>query len=251
MRSKQNHFPNSLWDLIRSGLDHAQKSIPEPWMAAFDADGTLWDCDVGENFFHYQIGNSNLPNLPADPWQHYLDWKMRDRLAAYLWLAQINKGQNINTVLNWAKQAVGQSSDFQVFDSQAQLIKELQDRGVDVYIVSASVEWAVVPPAALLGVARENVIGVRTKVENNVVTDRGEFPVSWGPGKPVALAQAAPGKNLILASGNTNGDAPLISAASHVHLAVRSKTNMEGPLWQSEIDLFKIAQEKSWLMHVF
>ncbi len=251
MKSNQIPFSKSLWDLIRSGLDQAQKSLPPPWIAAFDADGTLWDCDVGENFFHYQIKNSNLPNLPKDPWQHYLEWKKRDRLAAYLWLAQINRGQNIDNVLAWAKQSVDQSSDFHIFDSQALLIKELQSRGIEVFVVSASVEWAVVPPAALLGIPRNNVIGVRTKIAGGIVTDQGEFPVSWGPGKPMALAQVAHGKNLVLASGNTHGDAPLISGASHVRLAVRSNSNTQGPLWQSEIDLFKIAQEKSWLMHVF
>lgn len=251
MKSSPSVFPKHVWDHIRTQLDLAQKSIQAPLVAAFDADGTLWDNDVGEDFFHFQIQHCNLPGLPSDPWNHYLEWKKRDRLAAYLWLAQINKGQKIATVLNWAADAVKANTEFQIFDSQHLLIRELQSRSIEVYVVSASVEWAVVPPANLLGVPRANVIGVRTKVVEGIVTDEGEFPISWGPGKPVALSNVARGKHLVLGSGNTDGDAPLISAASHVHLAVRSSANTSGGLWEAENGLFEIARVKAWTRHVF
>ncbi|MBX9767264.1 MAG: haloacid dehalogenase-like hydrolase [Bdellovibrionales bacterium] len=251
MKPRPSEFPSTVWDHIRTQLDEAQKSLQVPLIAAFDADGTLWDNDVGEDFFHFQIKHSNLPNLPPDPWTHYIDWKKKDRLAAYLWLAQINKGQTIATVLDWANQAIKANAEFRIFGSQQQLIRELQSRKIEVFVVSASVEWAVVPPAGLLGVPRSNVIGVRTKVVDGVVTDQGEFPISWGPGKPLALSNVTAGKHLVLGCGNTDGDAPLISGASHIRLAVRSSTNTSGGLWQAENGLFEIAKEKSWTMHVF
>lgn len=249
---KTNHAPFSTqtWDQIRSSLDRAQRASPGPWIAAFDADGTLWDTDVGEDFFHYQIKNSNLLGLPADPWNHYMEWKKKDRLAAYLWLAQINKGQKVENVLSWAQRAIETNPEFRVFESQRQLIKELLSRGIEVFVISASVEWAVVPPAVALGVPRKNVIGVRTTVTDGVVTDKGEFPVTWGPGKPEALVNVARRKELVLASGNTIGDAPLLRCSSGVKLAVRSNSNTEGPLWQSEVDLFEAA-EKDWITHIF
>src|SRR3954465_9066861 len=60
-------------------------------VAAFDADGTLWNTDLGEAFFYYIIKNQLVP-LPADPFGHY-NW-MKDNVshtAAYVWLAQILK----------------------------------------------------------------------------------------------------------------------------------------------------------------
>jgi phosphoserine phosphatase len=251
MKPSPSEFSGAIWDKMRSQLDQAQKALPGPWVAAFDADGTLWNNDVGEDFFNFQIKQCSLPNMPADPWKHYTEWKERDRLGAYLWLAQINKGQKLETVLAWAQKALENNEEFCAFPSQIKLIQELQSRHIEIYVISASVEWAVIPPARLLGVPKSNVLGVRTKVVDGIVTDQGEFPITWGPGKLEALAKVCPGKRLIFAVGNTSGDSPLVSCASHVRMAVRSKSNVEGPLWQSEMDLAQIAQEKAWLTHEF
>src|SRR5437588_7513896 len=84
-------------------------------VAAFDADGTLWDADLGEALFHYQIKHKLVP-LPADAWNHYEEMKEKvSRRAAYLWLAQINKGVPIATVNEWARTAVAEMGPIPIF----------------------------------------------------------------------------------------------------------------------------------------
>ena len=53
---KYKTFSPELWQLIDRTLDEVLKSNPSP-VAAFDADGTLWDTDLGENFrFRQELG---------------------------------------------------------------------------------------------------------------------------------------------------------------------------------------------------
>ena len=68
---KYKAYSKEIWDRINTALDYALAKDAEP-VAAFDADGTLWDTDLGEAFFHYQIDNK-LVSLPSEPWSHYQD----------------------------------------------------------------------------------------------------------------------------------------------------------------------------------
>ncbi|MEZ4870800.1 MAG: hypothetical protein R2827_00875 [Bdellovibrionales bacterium] len=61
-------------------------------IAAFDADNTLWNIDVGETYFQYLIDNE-LVELPQDPWEYYHSLRNGPNPPeGYLWLAQIMKG---------------------------------------------------------------------------------------------------------------------------------------------------------------
>lgn len=66
-------YSDATWELIKQTLKK-KKSEGQKLLAVFDADGTLWDCDLGENFFQYQIDHKQVP-LPENPFQHYLDMK--------------------------------------------------------------------------------------------------------------------------------------------------------------------------------
>src|SRR4051812_277802 len=115
---KYKNFPSEFWDLLSKALETERKTNSRP-VAAFDADGTLWDTDLGENFFKWQVQHSNLPDLPKDPWRHYRDWKEGDDpRPAYLRLAQINKGQSLKQVQGWAEQAVKAHEPLPIFEEQ-------------------------------------------------------------------------------------------------------------------------------------
>src|SRR5690606_26732338 len=121
-------------------------------IAAFDADGTLWDTDMGENFFQYQIDH-NCIELPEDPWKHYDNLKEKSHPEAYLWLAQVLEGQPIEKVRKWAKESLKTyQNGVPIFSWKRDLISFLQSHKVDVYIVTASITWAVEPAAELLGI---------------------------------------------------------------------------------------------------
>lgn len=90
---KYKDFSPEIWKTLEAQLAKALDSNTQP-IAAFDADGTLWDIDLGESFFQFQIDRKLVP-LPADPWAHYLALLPEGPRKAYLWLAEINQGVQI------------------------------------------------------------------------------------------------------------------------------------------------------------
>lgn len=247
-----NHveFSAELRIQIESELERHLQSEVSPHYAAFDADGTLWEVDAGETFFKYQMEHSNLKGLPTDPWNHYQEWKEKDPMAAYLWLAQINKGATLSQVRRWGHECLKKQSHWPVFEAQKQLIQWMRSRGVRVYVVTASIKWAVEPFAQLLGLHYDDVIGVETVTRHGIITDEQKGPITWKEGKAEALLERTQGVQPIFCSGNTMGDAALLESSQLLKLAVSSS----GPgheLYETETSLKKLAQEKTWLSHSF
>ena len=118
-------FPNEFWQNLEKTITEL-KTTNTNLIAAFDADGTLWDVDLGENFFQYQIDQKQV-SLPADPWNHYLEMKKvnDDPRAAYLWLAQINAGKSLEQVRDWAQIAFESIVPAPIFSEQKKLIAVL------------------------------------------------------------------------------------------------------------------------------
>ncbi len=221
--------------------------------AAFDADGTLWDIDIGELFFHYQIQKCRLPNMPADPWRHYIDLKTVDRIKAYYWLAQINFGQTLSQVQSWSETALREYGPIPILKSSAGLVEFLRANGVEVFVVTASVKWAVEPAAALLGIDRSHVLGMATEVVGGVVSDRPVPPATYLQGKADALLLATGGVAPIFCAGNTVGDTALLNASSGVRLAVRTQStgDVDNHLLEDELGLYKEAVKREWLSHAY
>ncbi len=236
-------FYNDLSDTI-FGL---KKQNIKP-IAAFDADGTLWRVDLGEVFFEYQIKNTLVP-LPQKPWDYYLTLKKKnnDPREAYLWLAQICEGFSINVVRSWAKQAVHElkSPDKWIYQRQKELIDFLLDHQVDVYIVSASITWAIEPGASLLNIPPENVLAVETQIINGFVTQQQNGPITYRQGKTEKLLSLTQGQPPFLACGNTLGDQFLIESATHFKLAVTGAPK-GSLLFAAEEELQNLALNQGW-----
>ena len=245
------HFQDEFKKTLYSKIDQALAEGAAP-IAAFDADGTLWDTDIGENFFDYEINNCNLTALKAigDPWAYYTANKNPDPRVAYAWLAQINKGYSLAQVQAWAKQAIDSIQPVPVLQPMKELIDFLKSRQVEVFIVTASVKWAVEPAASLVGVDFDHVLGITTKVLNNHVTDEVEYPITWRDGKAEAILQRTKNVKPLLAAGNTYGDIALINTASHINLAVSTQSEKNG-LYEEEIRLCEEAKTRKWIFHEF
>ncbi len=223
-------------------------------VAAFDADGTLWDTDLGENFFQYQIKH-RLVSLPEDPWNYYVQLKKQnnDPRSAYLWLAQIAQGQKIETVRDWAQKAFETLKPYPIFDEQKKLIDLFLKNNVQVYIITASVKWAVEPGARALGLSDDNVIGVETAIANGLVTDKQLGTITYRQGKTDALLEKTKGQKPFFCCGNSEGDIELLEGSTRMALAV-SAASRDDLLFKSESKLFqivnqKIDQQKLWRAH--
>lgn len=243
-------YPESYWTQIQKNID-TLKADQKKLVAAFDADGTLWDVDLGENFFQYQI-DQKLVNLPPNAFEYYLELKKKnnDPREAYLWLAQINQNQKIEKVREWSQVAFDSIQPKPIFNEQKKLIQLLMNNDVQVYVVTASIKWAVEPGALALGLSRNNVIGVETEIENDLVTDKGIYPITYRQGKIEALLKRTNGVAPFLCSGNTMGDFELLTGATHIRLAV-SAASRDDHLYKTESELLEQAKKKNWLGHRF
>jgi phosphoserine phosphatase len=247
---KYKEFSPQIWKTLQENLDLALARDPEP-IAAFDADGTLWDFDLGEAFFQYEIDRKLLP-LPKDPWEHYERLKEMPGgpQKGYLWLAQIHQGIPIEEVRRWAQNCINDTKPVPIFSEQRKLIELLLSRGVQVYVVTASIKWAVEPGAALFGISPDQVIGVKTQIVDGVVTDQQQGVITYKEGKVQGLLEHTQGKYPFLASGNTEGDFALLSSATQTKLALSAACRDE-KLFKTESWLQKKANELGWLSHRF
>lgn len=243
-------YPTEFWTQIEKTILEL-KSAQKPLIAAFDADGTLWDTDLGENFFYHQIDHKQVP-LPPNPFEHYLEMKKinNDPRQAYVWLAQINQGKSLDQVRKWAQEAFEIIRPNPIFSEQQRLIDLLKNHGAQIYIVTASIKWAVEPGAMALGLGAENVIGVETAVKDGIVTDTPVLPITYRTGKVEALLAKTKGLQPFIASGNTMGDYELLVNATHLRLAV-SAASRDDRLFKTEQELADQATEKNWMSHRF
>ena len=247
---KYQDFQLNQWEEIELKLKKYFLTANLPHYAAFDADGTIWDEDAGEVFFQYQIENCNLKNLPTDPWKHYHDWKAHDPRGAYLWLAQINTGHSLAQIRAWAKDCYKSHKSWPYFEPQKKIIEWLKRHGVRVFIVTASIKWAVEPFVEFLGLHYDHVIGVETQVENGIITDSIRGRITWREGKPLSLLEKTQGVRPIFCSGNTTGDTALIESSQLIKMAVCSSSPGD-ELYNTEMDLQKLAIENQWYTHRF
>lgn len=248
---KYKSFSAHIWSQINEALDQELAEVKAPPIAAFDADGTLWDTDLGEHFFRWQIENRVLKNLPEDPWKYYRNWKNSgDPRPAYLWLAQINQGHSLEQVREWAETAAKQIDPLPIFEDQKKLIELFLSKGVQVYIVTASVKWAVEPGATRLGLNADNVIGVATQVKNGIVGTDQDGLITYKEGKLDAILKKTNGHQPFFSCGNTMGDYYLLHSASLLALAVGAAKEGD-ELFATEEKLRQESQRHGWLSHQF
>jgi phosphoserine phosphatase len=243
-------FPTAFWQHLDKTINELKKNN-ENLFAAFDADGTLWDTDLGENFFQWQIDH-NCVSLPAQPWDHYLEMKKinNDPREAYVWLAQINKDHKLSQVREWAQAAFNEIQPKPIFKEQQKLIDLLIHNGVKIYVVTASIKWAVEPGAVAMGLKAEDVIGVETEVVNGIISDKKLEPVTYRQGKVEGFLKLTGGRRPFLSAGNTIGDYEMLQSATHISLAV-SAASRDDRIFKSENDLQTMAIQHNWWRHRF
>ncbi|HWU42775.1 MAG TPA: haloacid dehalogenase-like hydrolase, partial [Bdellovibrio sp.] len=146
--------------------------------------------------------------------------------------------------------AVQAASPVPIFSEQKKLIQLFLSRGVQVYIITASVKWSVEPGAELMGLKYDNVIGVETEIANGAVTDKQNGVITYQQGKVEALLAKTGGKKPFFASGNTMGDFQLLQAATHLQLAVSAAAPSDR-IFKTEMELAENAAHFGWLSHRF
>ena len=247
-------FSPNLIDHIISTVHQINQQTEDPLFAAFDADGTLWDADVGNLFFHYQMKNPHI-KIPQQLLENYEAFYLRNPKQALTELAFLNAGHKLSQMRVWGKNCYQQNKkDVPIFTPQINLIKILQDLNVHVYIVTASFKRAVEPFAEIFfNIDSDHVIGTELEVQDGLITHKLKR-LTYGKGKVEGLLQETKGVKPFFSVGNAMPDEPLLRITSHLKLAVQS-TKKDPHLFESEQELKAIAinegTQNGWFHHQF
>lgn len=186
----------------------------EPQVVAFDADGTLWRGDVGEDLLRYLAAEGRLPRHPGSSGL-YADYERRvaaDAASAYAFAVEVMADLEEEALAALCQDFFRRRFLGRLFPFTRPLLAALATAGHEAWIVSASPVWAVAPGAEELGIDGDRVIAVRSAVAGGRLTSEVERPVPFGPGKVARLE--ARGLRPALAVGNGEGDQPMLEYAA-------------------------------------
>ena len=179
-------------------------------LAAFDADGTLWQGDIFEDFCAWLV---QAGELDAAALQAYENLCQKDELAAIeqmmAFFAGMHAGQFTDFVAQFLK-------NYQVRWHQevAAALHHLAAHGFDVVIVSASARLLLEP--VFVGLPLREIIGMEFVVDDmGMFTAQRPQPSPAGEGK-AQIIQEKYGDFLEFAAGNSILDAPLLCLARQV-----------------------------------
>ena len=140
------------------------------------------------------------------------------------------------------------SKPLPIYDEQRKIFEKLKSLDVEIYVVTASIKWAVEPGARRLGLHENQVIGIETEVINGIVTDRQKGVITYREGKTQGLLAKTGGLKPYFAAGNTEGDKWLLECSTHLRLVMSSApTDQEN--WITESKMLKLASERGWYSH--
>lgn len=215
-------------------------------LAVFDADGTLWADDAGEEFFKWQRAEGLLESAwLAEAGQAWDEYEAGEYPEERIWevVTQAQAGLDEERVKDWARSFFAREFGDRIFEPMREVIPYLEAHGVEVWVCSASHRWIVEAGAAHYGVPPERVIAVTTEVEGGLITDRLVHPVPLGEGKPMAI-EARIGRTPDLGFGNSMWDVPML----------RMATSTEGSLAvviNPGEELERLANERGWPRQLF
>lgn len=229
---------------FKSRITEALKDPNTNPIAAFDADGTLWFSDVGRDFYDFQIKHDYFPKGPSTNWDDYMAVEKLGMEDGLTWLAKILAGEDIKELQKKVKLFNEEYPPVYVKE-QKEIIKFLKSCGVRVLIVTASVGWTIEAAAAEFDIPPEDIVGIRTYIENGLITEKIHHPISWAEGKVPALLEATNNKKPFLVSGNTTSDTHMIDIATDLKLVIHG--SKPGDLvYDSEVKALQMAKEKNW-----
>ena len=173
----------------------------------FDADGTLWRGDVGEDFLRHALHAGLFPGRYGT----YEALLERDAAKAYGWCVEVMAGLEESMLQHECDTFFSARYQGRIFPFVRPLLERLQRAGLTAWVCSASPRWAVLPGARALGIPPERVIGVTCAVEAGRLSGRLDMPVPVGPGKVTWLQRL--GVTPALGVGNGDFDVDMLAAA--------------------------------------
>ncbi len=146
-----------------------------PRVAVFDADGTLWAPDSGEEFFYWEVENGLMPAAVAR-WAvpRYEDYRRGLVGEAEICgeMVALHAGMPAATLERAAEEFFRERVEPRIFCEMQKLAAGLLQGGCDLWAVSSTNEWVVRAGTCRFGIADDHVLATAARIENGIVTDR-------------------------------------------------------------------------------
>jgi len=226
--------------LLKQIKQELQLHLQPKSLACFDADGTLWAEDANDLLLQYQETH-NLRNYSDLPSADYKENRL-NRCKAFA-------SRQAGFLLDELKAQIHQVLDetpLHVFPVQRKILNHLKQKGVLVYVVTASLKWLVEEAVKKYQLPVYQVLGFESVVKNNQITSQLITPYTYGVGKKESLLQATGQKQPVLASGNSLSDLSLLEMAKVsvvIHFA-----NPKSDLYKSERQLHPFVKKQNWIL---
>ena len=217
-------------------------------VVAFDADGTLWSGDVGDDFFHGVLRTGRIepeaiarmralaaaervdapdggPPLAAALYNAYREGRVPEESLCEM-VAYVCAGWTQAEVEALAAEVVVRdrlSERMQV--ETVQVLEWTRREQIEAFVVSASPFAPVLAGARALGFDADHVLGATTIASGGRLSAEIERPVPYGPGKVLRLLQRIGSRPLYAAFGDNVFDIPLLRSAT-IPVAVRPKARL-------------------------
>ncbi len=223
-----------------------QRALDEsPLAVAFDADGTLWSGDVGEDTIlaairhhalrreassalsdlaaRYGIGVNADPNRQAEllfDGYHRHQLPEVEACEMMAWAFAGWQEDELRQFVASALQEVG--LERRRFRPLERAVDWARHSGLRTVVVSASPDFVIEVAAGPLGFRAEDIAACRPARRHGALLSTLESPLPYGEHKVGALRTLAPGHSLLAAFGDNSFDLPMLRAA-RVGVAVRPK----------------------------
>jgi phosphatidylglycerophosphatase C len=210
--------------------------------AAFDADGTVWTGDFGEELLRDLAARGRLIGQPpGDPHAIYERLFVEDPPRAFAYCVEVMRGLKVSDVERWSDDLYDSHFAARVFPSVRKMIDLLRKAGVAVYLVSASTAVTIRRAAMRLGLDPALALAVEGRIDSQARYS-GEViaPVTTGQGKVEALKGRLGQRRLSLAVGNSLFDREMLELAQRaVVVAPRGVDN----------SAVALAAQRGWPVH--
>ena len=215
---------------------------------AFDADGTLWSGDVGDDLWHALIerkaflpaAHSALARVASEAGleAHGSATELAKSIASAQ-AREVVSEERVVEVVAWAlagrtapevkafvQEVLASAAVSQRLHRESiQVLRALQQLKIAVYVVSASPRAMVEQAVLALGIDASHVIAASAAFEHDVMVASLRDPLPFGPGKVHGLRQYAPDQALLAAFGDNYFDTAMLREAE-VPVAVRPKPRL-------------------------
>ncbi|CAM9725613.1 unnamed protein product [Ectocarpus sp. 13 AM-2016] len=208
-------------------------------LAAFDADGTLWDGDSAEIFLEWMDSSNRWSQHEDFVSRYYSILASGDKKGAYGLVAQLFDGMRVSEISKLCEECFQANVEDLVISEMAELVQDLRARGWRVMIVTASPTWIVEPGARRLGLGPGDVLGIEVEVSEGKATSALRHPLPVQEGKVEALQMAFNSTRPTLAVGNSLDDGAMLGYARG--FALVSNPN--------SAELESLARDSGWGIH--